>query len=207
MNTFIENTPKYIGSFSDDDTEYTSIARDLEECWVLEKDEFIKTYLKVTIETPYMSDMFSNINGIIKDTDTELTKLSKAQLLSRCKEVGIINCTSKNKNDLINLIKTKSIPTQKVGGATIESIEKCKTNTIEEEQNTNQPYSKLEINTTNYNIINGDCLTEMKNIEEKTVDMILCDLPYGMTKNSWDVLIPFDKLWNEYNDHIKPNYV
>jgi site-specific DNA-methyltransferase (adenine-specific) len=205
MNTFIENTPKYIGSLSDDDTEYTSIARDLEECWVLEKDEFIKTYLKVTIETPYMSDMFSNINGIIKDTDTELTKLSKAQLLSRCKEVGIINCTSKNKNDLINLIKTKSIPTQKVGGATIESIEKCKTNTIEEEQNTNQPYSKLEINTTNYNIINGDCLTEMKNIEEKTVDMILCDLPYGMTKNSWDVLIPFDKLWNEYNRIIKDN--
>mgnify|MGYP003333624810 CR=1 FL=1 len=41
--------------------------------------------------------------------------------------------------------------------------------------------------------------------EGKSVDLILCDLPYGMTKNSWDVVIPFDKLWCEYNRIIKDN--
>ena len=65
--------------------------------------------------------------------------------------------------------------------------------------------NKLEINETNYNIINGDCLIEMKNIENKSINMILCDLPYGMTKNKWDIIIPFDKLWYEYNRIIKDN--
>ena len=45
----------------------------------------------------------------------------------------------------------------------------------------------------------------MKNIKDKSIDMILCDLPYGMTKNSWDNIIPFDKLWLEYNRIIKDN--
>ena len=52
-------------------------------------------------------------------------------------------------------------------------------------------------------LIHGDCMTEMQNIQDGTIDMILCDLPYGMTKNSWDVIIPFDKLWSEYNRIIK----
>ena len=50
----------------------------------------------------------------------------------------------------------------------------------------------------NYTLFNGDCLIEMKKIKDKTIDMILCDLPYGMTKNKWDIVIPFDKLWKEY---------
>lgn len=47
-------------------------------------------------------------------------------------------------------------------------------------------------------IINGDCFTEMKKIENKTVDLILCDLPYGLTKNKWDVVLDMDILWKEY---------
>jgi site-specific DNA-methyltransferase (adenine-specific) len=54
-------------------------------------------------------------------------------------------------------------------------------------------------------LINGDCLVEMKKIKDKSIDMILCDLPYGMTKNSWDVVIPFDNLWTEYNRITKDN--
>ena len=57
----------------------------------------------------------------------------------------------------------------------------------------------------NYTLFNGDCLIEMKKIKDKTIDMILCDLPYGMTKNKWDIVIPFDKLWKEYNRIIKDN--
>lgn len=51
----------------------------------------------------------------------------------------------------------------------------------------------------------GDCLIEMNKIADKSVDMILCDLPYGTTTCSWDVIIPFDKLWEQYNRIIKDN--
>lgn len=49
----------------------------------------------------------------------------------------------------------------------------------------------------------GDCLEVMKSIPDKSIDMILCDLPYGTTKNIWDTIIPFDKLWEQYNRIIK----
>ena len=54
-------------------------------------------------------------------------------------------------------------------------------------------------------LIHGDCLTEMKLIPDASVDMILCDLPYGTTACKWDVIIPFDKLWEQYERIIKPN--
>lgn len=51
----------------------------------------------------------------------------------------------------------------------------------------------------------GDCLELMKNIPDKSVDAIICDLPYGTTSCSWDVIIPFDKLWEQYNRVCKEN--
>lgn len=51
----------------------------------------------------------------------------------------------------------------------------------------------------------GDCLELMKNIHDGSVDMILCDLPYGTTRCEWDVRIPFEPLWEQYNRIIKPN--
>jgi len=54
-------------------------------------------------------------------------------------------------------------------------------------------------------IYQGDCLELMKQIEDKSVDMILCDLPYGTTACKWDTIIPFDKLWEQYERIIKPN--
>lgn len=45
----------------------------------------------------------------------------------------------------------------------------------------------------------------MKNINSKSIDMILCDLPYGTTKNSWDIILPFEILWEHYNRIIKDN--
>lgn len=44
----------------------------------------------------------------------------------------------------------------------------------------------------------GDCLDLMKNIPDKSINMILCDLPYGKTKAKWDIVIPFEPLWDEY---------
>ena len=52
----------------------------------------------------------------------------------------------------------------------------------------------------------GDCLELMpRHVEDKSIDMIFCDLPYGTTGCKWDSIIPFDKLWNEYKRVIKPN--
>ena len=55
----------------------------------------------------------------------------------------------------------------------------------------------------NINLIKGDCLERMKDIPDKSIDMILCDLPYGTTRNKWDNIISFDELWGEYNRIIK----
>lgn len=49
----------------------------------------------------------------------------------------------------------------------------------------------------------GDCLNIMKNIPDKSIDMILCDLPYGTTNCNWDTLISFDELWKQYERIIK----
>ena len=54
-------------------------------------------------------------------------------------------------------------------------------------------------------ILLGDCLELMKDIPNGSIDMILCDLPYGTTKCKWDVIIPFDLLWKQYNRIIKDN--
>ena len=54
-------------------------------------------------------------------------------------------------------------------------------------------------------IYNEDCLIGMQEIDDKSIDCIICDLPYGTTKCSWDIIIPFDKLWEQYNRIIKDN--
>ena len=54
-------------------------------------------------------------------------------------------------------------------------------------------------------LYNGDCLEIMKDISDKSVDMILCDLPYGTTKCKWDKIIPFEPLWKQYRRIIKDN--
>ena len=51
----------------------------------------------------------------------------------------------------------------------------------------------------------GDCLEVMKDIPDKSIDMILCDLPYGTTACKWDNIIPFEPLWEQYNRVIKDN--
>ena len=54
-------------------------------------------------------------------------------------------------------------------------------------------------------LIQGYCLEKMKDIPDKSIDMILCDLPYGITQNKQDIIIPFDKLWEQYERIIKDN--
>ena len=54
-------------------------------------------------------------------------------------------------------------------------------------------------------LIQGDCLELMKHIPDKSIDMILCDLPYGTTACKWDSVIPFEPLWEQYKRIIKDN--
>lgn len=53
------------------------------------------------------------------------------------------------------------------------------------------------------NLINSDCLVEMNSIQDGSIDMILCDLPYGTTACKWDTVIPFEPLWAQYERIIK----
>jgi len=52
-------------------------------------------------------------------------------------------------------------------------------------------------------VIEGDCLEVMKYIPSNSIDMVLCDLPYGTTQNQWDSVIPLDQLWKHYERIIK----
>src|SRR5690606_24642942 len=54
-------------------------------------------------------------------------------------------------------------------------------------------------------VIQGDCLEVMQSIPDRSVDMVLCDLPYGTTQNKWDSVIDLDKLWAEYERIVKDN--
>lgn len=67
----------------------------------------------------------------------------------------------------------------------------------------------LDRNSPIYAMVNGlyeeDCISCMKRIPDGTVDMILCDLPYGITQNHWDCYIPLEQLWEQYLRVIKPS--
>jgi len=53
-------------------------------------------------------------------------------------------------------------------------------------------------------LMQGDCLERMKEIADESVDLVLCDLPYGVTQNKWDSVIPLDALWEQYHRVTKP---
>ena len=57
----------------------------------------------------------------------------------------------------------------------------------------------------NYKLFNDDCLKIMKQLPDKSIDMILCDLPYNITSMKWDCLIPFEPMWNELHRIVKDN--
>lgn len=54
-------------------------------------------------------------------------------------------------------------------------------------------------------LLQGDCLTKMKDINSKSIDLVCCDMPYGTTNCRWDAVINLDELWAHYNRIVKPN--
>lgn len=63
------------------------------------------------------------------------------------------------------------------------------------------------MNSVNALLIEADCLSAMAAIPDKSVNFILCDLPYGTTQNAWDSVIPLDKLWKQYRRILAPKGV
>ena len=55
----------------------------------------------------------------------------------------------------------------------------------------------------NITLLKGDCLELMKDIPDGSIDMILCDLPYGVTRNRWDSVLPLEKIWDAYKRVVK----
>jgi len=141
----------------------------------------------------------------------DLYKLSRIELLHKCNELGIYKCKSKKKANLIEIIQENMKQYENIHLTVDEDsneeikMDKDSNEEIKMEYEKSDIEVNLDINTENFQLINGNCLVEMKNIHSKSIDMILCDLPYGMTKNSWDITLPFDELWNEYNRIIKDN--
>jgi len=68
----------------------------------------------------------------------------------------------------------------------------------------NKKFTKKQLENT---LFEGDCLKVMSKFPDNSIDMILCDLPYGTTQNKWDSVIPLDILWKEYERIIKKNGV
>lgn len=57
----------------------------------------------------------------------------------------------------------------------------------------------------NESLLCGDCLNLLPSVNDASIDLILCDLPYGTTQNKWDSIVPLEPLWKEYNRIIKSN--
>jgi len=66
-----------------------------------------------------------------------------------------------------------------------------------------QPFCQTRVSGSTF--INADCFDVFPFIEDKSIDAIICDLPYGTTACKWDSILPFDKLWEQYERIIKPN--
>ena len=104
-------------------------------------------------------------------------------------------------NQLVSLSDLRTIPG--IGDKTIQRIknEIIFKNMFYESKY--DPSIALDLN----HIYKGDCLDLLNGVKDKSIDLILCDLPYGTTKNEWDKIIPFNKLWMQYERIIKDNGV
>ena len=114
----------------------------------------------------------------MQSNQMDYSKKTREELIAICKEKSIKGYNRKKKADIVKLLDISTESTIIQSTPTISNLNRK-------------------------SLIHGDCLQEMKTIPSASIDMILCDLPYGVTKNSWDVVIPFDALWKEYRRVIK----
>jgi len=111
--------------------------------------------------------------------------------------------------------KTNTIEKNKKHKKNVKNVKKVKLVLEDNEEEKSDKIEQINIElecfvniNENIKVIRGDCLDIMKNIESNSVNLILCDLPYGTTKCKWDCIIDIEKLWEEYKRIIvKPTGV
>ncbi len=74
---------------------------------------------------------------------------------------------------------------------------------MKNDKNENKAFCQTRVSGSTF--VNADCFDVFPFIEDKSIDAIICDLPYGTTACKWDTILPFDKLWEQYERIIKPN--
>lgn len=154
----------------------------------------------------------NNTTIFIKEMD--LTKLSKSDLLVKCDELGIKKCKSKNKNELIEILTSKLNVSKEDCNIVETEIkdkekEEKKLNKIDAKKAREELMMNVEkmtnddITCDNLKLYLGDCIEKMHLIPDDSIDLVLCDLPYGTTKCKWDTIIDLTQLWNHYKRIVK----
>jgi site-specific DNA-methyltransferase (adenine-specific) len=131
----------------------------------------------------------------------DLNNLSRPELLEKCKELQLKSFSNKNKSELIQMIQGSSSETP---SQTPKKTKRPQVGVLPKLEESNEIVEtveeKIPLNITLYN---NDCIKQMKEIPDSSIDLILCDLPYGNTKCKWDIIIDIDELWKQYKRIIK----
>ena len=131
------------------------------------------------IDSNNMSDNISNnITSIVKEMD--LTNLSKTTLLSKCEELGLTKCKSKNKAELINLINSKNIISKPKIKLIIESSDELECGEVECDENECDEHecSKLEGDENTNKLYIGNNMDVLKRLKNNSVDLVITSPPY-----------------------------
>ncbi len=172
------------------------------------------TFRKIREEKNLLLENVSEKTGISK---TVLSRIENSRRLPTKDQVNLLCSYYKIKNNEINIqwLSDKLVYEIQNEEFALESIrvaeEKIKYGLSKAEQTNNHLLAltgfknKRKINDFINKVVQGDCLEVMEFIPDNSVDMILCDLPYGTTQNKWDSVIDLKRLWSEYERIIKDN--
>lgn len=161
--------------------------------------------------------LLREVSTCISIDSTLLSKIERDQRIPTKKQVELLaKFYKKEINQILAFWFSEKICTELEDNEfALDSIKlaeekiKLKTNILNQEL-INEPIALYNSKTNNISnfinkVIKGDCLDIMKNIPDKSIDMILCDLPYGTTQNKWDSVIDLQKLWADYERIVKDN--
>lgn len=198
MDIFTETNSNYNDSLSDD-IDYDRITNELNRLWILEKSDCIKTHLKGTCEINYMT---SSGNNFITNKEFDLDKLSKPEILAKCEQLGILKCKSKNKGELIKLIKNikNDPPPQIKGDAEIVENTCGDLNILINNNNVDEIIINNNVSYFNIDILNFTTSTKF--------DLIYLDPPYETNRtfsvNCLDDNTGFQDVWedNKYKEWL-----
>lgn len=128
----------------------------------------------------------------------DFSKMSKNDIINKCKELRIKKYSNKKKNELIQLINNSN--NSDSNSSTINNNDNEKEQTENIVLFNSSPPGVIQ---PSVQLFHNDCIEEIKNITSDSIELILCDLPYGSTKCKWDKIINIEKLWIEYRRILK----